>query len=260
MAEHFYREIAINRSNLQDVNPLLVGEEQCRPGHTFGPAIRKYYLLHFVLSGRGTFHTENSTYQIHQNQAFLIRPQEITTYSADEKEPWRYIWVGFHGSLCTLLEEKSLVVFDVAPDFIRRILACEWVAPMRELYLSGVLLELFSTLFKDQHIVVEPHAKSAKDYLDLRYMYPISIDQIAQLLSLDRRYLSRLFKASYGTSMQKYLITLRISEAKKLLECGHSVKQSAKMVGYEDAFLFSKLFKKYTGISPKAYALQNQHT
>ena len=258
MAEPFYREIAISRSDLQDINPLFVGEEQCKPNHTFGPAIRKYYLLHFVQSGCGTFYTESGVYPVHQNQAFLIRPQEVTTYSADVRDPWHYVWIGFQGSLCTLLEQKDIVVFDISPDLIRRILACEWVSPMRELYLSGLLLELFSTLFKEQH-TVQPHAKNAKDYLDFRYMDPISIDQIARHLSLDRRYLSRLFKASYGVSMQEYLIALRIAEAKKLLERGYSVKQSAKMVGYEDAFLFSKLFKKYTGASPKQYAMQNRH-
>lgn len=258
MAEHFYRKIAINRSNLKDICPLLVGEEQCKPDHTFGPAIRKNYLLHFVLSGRGVLYTEHGTYPVHQNQAFLIRPQEVTTYTADHDDPWHYVWVWFVGSLCQLLDERGIVVFDVSPDIIRRILACEWSSPMRELHVAGVLLELFATLLKDRR-VIPSHAKDAKNYLDMRYMYPISIDQVAHLLSLDRRYLSRLFKNAYGISMQKYLITLRISEAKQLLARGYNVKQSAKMVGYEDAFLFSKLFKKYTGISPKTYALQNQN-
>lgn len=48
-------DIMLENLRLWDVNPLICGEEACEPGHTFGPAARDYYLLHYVLSGKGTF-------------------------------------------------------------------------------------------------------------------------------------------------------------------------------------------------------------
>lgn len=68
------------------------GHEQCSPGHFFGPAVRKHYLLHVVLKGKGIYRTSDREYRIAKGEAFLIKPQEVTYYRADSREPWEYAW------------------------------------------------------------------------------------------------------------------------------------------------------------------------
>ena len=81
-------------------------------------------------------------------------------------------------------------------------------------------------------------------------MNDISVEALAQSLGVNRIYLTRIFKEDYGVSIKKYLISVRMNYAKRFLEDGHSVAAVAEMVGYSDAFGFSRMFKSYFGISP----------
>lgn len=65
-------------------------------------------------------------------------------------------------------------------------------------------------------------------------------------------YISKIFKSETGDAPISYLIDIRLSHAMELLKNGScdSVQQAAQMVGYDDAYHFSKLFKKKYNISP----------
>ena len=73
------------------------GEEKCQPFHFYGPAQRTHYLIHFVVSGKGTFRYPGQTQVIEAGQGFLILPGEETFYQADGEDPWHYAWVGYAG-------------------------------------------------------------------------------------------------------------------------------------------------------------------
>ena len=75
------------------------GEEKCQPFHFYGPAQRTHYLIHFVVSGKGTFRYPGQTQVIEAGQGFLILPGEETFYQADGLDPWHYAWVGYSGAL-----------------------------------------------------------------------------------------------------------------------------------------------------------------
>ena len=87
--------IALRNMHLEDLNPLLVGYEYCLPGKAFGPTSRKYTIIHYVVSGRGEVIKGGCKYSVTAGQAFIIRPGEVATYVADEKDPWLYHWVAF---------------------------------------------------------------------------------------------------------------------------------------------------------------------
>lgn len=84
------KNLFLTNRNLQDLNPLVAGEEYCAPGHSFGPAIRRYTLIHYVVSGRGSLYARGGKYPVEAGQAFLILPGEVTTYTADWEQPWHY--------------------------------------------------------------------------------------------------------------------------------------------------------------------------
>ncbi len=63
-----------------------------------------------------------------------------------------------------------------------------------------------------------------------------------------------MFSQEKGESFVDYLTRLRISRAKEMLRSGQNVKQTAAGVGYSDANYFSRLFKKWEGLSPGDYA------
>ena len=73
------RDIALVNRGFSDLNPLILGEEQCRPHHSYGPAVRQYTLIHFVISGNGVLEKGGNKYPVSAGQAFIILPGEITT-------------------------------------------------------------------------------------------------------------------------------------------------------------------------------------
>lgn len=90
------------------------------------------------------------------------------------------------------------------------------------------------------------------NYFDDHYSEKISLDQIAENMYLSPFYISKIFKSETGDTPIRHLINIRLEKAKELLEGGYagSIQEVAASVGYDDAYHFSKLFKKRYGISP----------
>ena len=90
------------------------------------------------------------------------------------------------------------------------------------------------------------------NYFEDHYNEKISLDQIAENMYLSPFYISKIFKSETGDTPIRHLINIRLEKAKELLEGGYegSIQEVAATVGYDDAYHFSKLFKKHYGISP----------
>ena len=242
------KNLLLTNRNFQDLNPLVAGEHRCRSGHSFGPAVRKYTLLHYVLSGKGTLYTKEGSYTVTAGQAFLILPGKVTTYTADEKDPWHYRWIGFDGVLSERFAQLPPVV-SLQAELFSHLWQLGEESSVTEYRLASALFALYADLFEDKSHK-NPHVSKVVDYIRSSYMQPIRVHQIAKELNLDRRYLSRLFKEHTGQSIQDYLVSVRMEEAKQLLQSGHSVNESARLAGYEDVSNFSKMFKNYHGYPP----------
>ncbi len=93
------------------------------------------------------------------------------------------------------------------------------------------------------------------NYLNENYEHKISLEQIAHNMYLSPVYISKIFKEETGESPINYLIKIRLEKARDILlnSDSGSIKSIANQVGYDDVYHFSKLFKKYYGISPLYY-------
>ena len=246
MKSSFHDKVIVN-SHFQDLNPLFVGSEKCAPGHSYGPHVRKYTLIHYVVTGKGCVYKKVEIYPVNPGQAFLIHPNEIVTYTADEIDPWYYQWVAFDGALTEKLRQLPTVI-DFPAGLIQEML--ESVEKEMSGYrVTALLYQMYTELFegkKPKHHYV----RRVQDYIRALYMKPIRVEEIAEEMNLDRRYLSRLFREKTGQTIQEYLITVRLEEAQRYLEEGFSVEESATLCGYEDSCNFSKMFKRRFGVSP----------
>lgn len=100
--------------------------------------------------------------------------------------------------------------------------------------------------------------RRVKKYIEENYSNSISLDEIAQYVSMSKFYLSRTFKTVEGESMKDYLQKIRIEKAKQLLLAGDNAASVTYKTGFSDPAYFSKCFKKVTGISPAGYQKQGQ--
>ncbi len=244
---------------MKDLNPLQYGKRQCPPAHSFGPAVRPFFLLHYVLAGKGVLYKENAAYPVKAGEFFLIFPGEVTTYTADANEPWEYLWLGFTGERAERLLQLERPVGALPRSIFEELIKMgedgflEFGGVVED-YVASVLHRMIAEIFA--HRAAHAHyARRAETILRTMYMQPdMTVEDVARELRIDRHHLARLFKARYGMTMQAYLIETRIQRAAELLCDGHSATESAALCGYADFSNFSKMFRRRFGVSPGQYA------
>ncbi|MDO4327964.1 MAG: AraC family transcriptional regulator [Lachnospiraceae bacterium] len=95
------------------------------------------------------------------------------------------------------------------------------------------------------------------DYIDFHYQEDLSLDSMAQMHSVTNSYLSALFKKEVGMTITNYINTTRIRQALILLNTTHnSIQSIALHCGFPDANYFTRVFKKYQGMTPKEYRIK----
>lgn len=205
----------------------------------------------------------------------MIPPEEVTYYEADEKEPWEYFWIGFNG-----VEAKHFLkrvglssnirkikyhlndefnIYDTIYNLTNRKVADE----SDKIFEIAKLYEIISWLrrnYERKYAVnnnqnsSNKYIRTAIDYLERSFMLQITIAQLADYVGIDRTQLFRYFKDELGVSPKQYLINIRMKRAEELLKTTKlTIKEIAFSVGYIDEYLFSKMFKKIYGVSPKIF-------
>lgn len=92
-------------------------------------------------------------------------------------------------------------------------------------------------------------------YLKENFQKDLSLELISKKFNFNPSYLSKIFIKHTGQPPSKFLITLRINEAKHLLasQPEQSVKDIGEHVGYPNPYYFSRIFKQITGVTPTEY-------
>ena len=245
------------------------GHQKCEPSQRWGKGVREQFILHFIVSGKGTYITPEGSFSLSAGDIFLIRPLTEIEYFADNDDPWEYYWVNFGGSDADAILGKtdfsasSPVMHGCGADVaaaMENILSC----PAKELFenveLTGRLYILLSLLIKKSNSAQQRENRNlrrleaAKAFIETNYPLPISADDIADAADITRITLFRLFKSELGITPAEYLIRCRMSRAKNLLSSTDlSIGAVARSAGYEDGMYFSRAFRKAVGISPSEY-------
>lgn len=96
--------------------------------------------------------------------------------------------------------------------------------------------------------------RKAVQLISQKFRERITVDEIAREVFVSPGYLCRLFRRELNCTMVDFLNRLRVEEAKRLLvDPKNSISKVALSVGFDDASYFSKVFRKYTGLTPKEY-------
>lgn len=256
-----------------DLCLCFCGIEVCKSSHSFGPAIREQYIIHYILDGKGIYKVGDKVYNLEKNQGFLICPGDLTYYEADKDNPWTYIWVAFNGikSIQYLkyanLSNKNLIFEsphnEKLKDYVLDMLKINKIrSNCDELKLQGLLYLFLSTISESidnnmseiTDVSSDLYIEKSIDFINNNFTNNIKVTDIANYVGLNRSYLSSLFKKSLNLSPQEFLLKFRMNKAYELLKNPKlSVGDVSRSVGYMDPLTFSKTFKKYSGYSPKQY-------
>ncbi len=152
----------LERKNEEQLDLFLCqcGVEICSPKHSFGPAVRDHYLIHYILEGEGYYLVNGKRYNIKKNQGFLICPNTLTYYEASSENPWSYVWIGFNGLKAKKylnsanLNEDNLI-FEYSKDnntlrsYINEILKLKNMSFQNKLKTEGLLYLFLSELVEN---------------------------------------------------------------------------------------------------------------
>lgn len=235
---------------------------------SIGPYVRDVYLLHIVFDGVCHF----SSFEVEEKHAFLIAKNELQAFTVGPN--YMHYWFGFTGPKAKPLLE----LFDIPTSSHVKFRTQDWeyVKTLIETsfnkcissHLMGRSAIAKSALFSILPLLVSCDGSKDKNlptdemeiiaqHLKNNYPAKINMQQLADAIHISQKHMYKKFHKAYGVSPQQFLIDTRIDAAKKLLSTtSYKIKEIAASVGYPSQLDFSNIFKKKTGISPKAYRTQ----
>jgi len=246
------------------------GIQICHAGHAAPMLKYREYSAHFILEGAGVYEIGDSSYPLEAGDGFMITPGAVCSYTADEKRPWKYVYVSFSGREADAIAESAgisegNVIFHFpADDAMRHDIYALHAAGKQSgacgYDVLGYFLLVMSRLIKKcapskiQERTGEHYVRLAKQYVEDNYPYKIGTAEIAYHVCLERSYLYRLFMKEEGISPSRYLLQYRMQRAVSLLlQAEHSISEVAAAVGIPELAHFYKAFKAFYGVTPKKY-------
>lgn len=104
-----------------------------------------------------------------------------------------------------------------------------------------------------------PEINKVIDYIRVNYNQDLTVKSLAKYVSLDEKYLSRLFKIKTGESLIHYLQRVRIRKAEYYLKTTDlSVSEIGTMVGFNNDNYFIKIFRRWNEQTPSQYRKSTQ--
>ena len=250
-----------------------VGYEKCQSRHRFGPSLRDNYIVHFVISGKGRYTVNDTTHHLGAGDFFLIRPNELINYEADEEDPWEYYWIGFSGNkVKEILQTNGIGVKDYIGQVdtieelrekLERFMQSDFFDDSQKLVNQALFYDIFS-FFKipnegvEMEVRVSQRTKYSEAFLlyveNNYYREDLTIEEIAKSMFLHPSYFSQVIKEELGLNALKYLNLYRMNKASQLLKTTElSIKEISNAVGYENRHSFSRAFKNRFHSSPSEY-------
>lgn len=251
------------------------GLSQTEGLHSFGPALKPHYLVHYILSGKGRFSIGGKEYPLEAGYGFLITPDELAFYQADEDDPWTYVWVGFSGTQAAeyigniglsvrqpiFKSDESEELYRIVKDMMEH----NTFGLSHDLRRNGQLGVFLSIIANGTQVAENEedraniYVRKAVSFIQSNYCNPIKVTDVANYVCINRSYLYTLFHNSMGMSPQQFLAAFRITKASELLQLtALPVESIALSCGYQDPLVFTKAFKQMKKMSPTSYRKQMQ--
>lgn len=240
---------------------------------TTRPEGREDYQLIYVAEGCVHFYLEGTEAETVVEKGHVVvfrpgQPQHYILYSAEKAD---FYWVHFTGNQaealleeCGIPEDRQVFWAGTSSDYrwtfhqmIKELQTRRAHSDtLNNLNLRYLLLLLNRHLTEPDPPHLDFHGEiiQALTYFERHWRESISIEDYAARNRMSTCWFRRQFKRYTGVSPTHYLVSLRITNARNLLEnTDYNIAQVADAVGYDNPSYFRRLFLKYTGMTPTEY-------
>ena len=240
------------------------------------PHAHDYTELFYIISGDGQFQINDRLFPVQPHQLVVVNPNIIHTEVSDETHPLEYIVLGIEGLELTIpgSDEGRYCIYafpehNEVLDCMQRVLQeMQEGKPEHQILCLAYIDIIMVQLIRNASVSVTPtnsrfpanrQCAAVRHYIDQHYKESITLDILAEKVSINKYYMAHAFKREYGVSPINYLIACRIREGKRLLaETDHSLTQIAAVLGFSSSSYFSQSFRNAEGISPTEYRKTHQ--
>ncbi len=182
----------------------------------------------------------------------------ITAYNLKPDQVKHYYWTLAYNinhirlSMKSLESSSSKISFDMG-SLYKMIEDSSNMIQIHEL-LESAALSMAEKIKEYNKANINVTLRKAMDYIQNNYHNSITLQELADEVYVSTYYLSRMFTKELGKNFVDYLNEVRMEEAGKLLKSTEDkTYEISEKVGISDAHYFSKLFKKYMGMTPTDY-------
>lgn len=253
--------------------PLGAGYYQEAAGHRMQRQEHDDNLVIYCLEGAGKLTVNGRTWRIKSGDLIILPRGQAHQYASDQQQPWSIYWSHFSGSessqFIRLISEKRnrpVVHLGIHSKLISDFQAL-LDARQTQYHLNTYLHAANQLRQILTHIAVllplsrgQIHAAEGFDLekvhslMQARLHEQLDLDTLAASVNLSKYHFIKKYKELTDTTPINHFIHLKIERACQLLDSSHrNVTEIALQLGYEDAYYFSRVFKKVMGISPSQY-------
>lgn len=244
--------------------------EHCYPTHRKNG--RSDYQIIYLLKGKTRLVLDGKEEKIGGGTVVIYRPNEPQIYTHLNEEPLEAYWVHFSGYLIKdIFEELKLNGIrkynigyhaDLA-NLMLEMINCLILKPFGYSYiLSSNLLKTFQVIAGEINAGKRPSPIYPDKLLDVITLMQntsqkFNLKTYADMCNLSVSRFAHIFKDNFGLSPYQYQTAAIIKKAKEyLLNTELTIGEISDRLNFENVYYFSRLFKKYTNLSPNAYRKQ----
>jgi len=267
------RDQALKTPLLKDLLCTRTGFQGPSPAHYIPRPTGSYdFILIFCTGGCGWVEIDGREQTVQANEGFLIPAHTPHTYGSDPDNPWENYWVHFQGNQSG--DFAKLICKDKLPAVFQLANPQEIIAGLEHLYqhmshvhtsamllaASGILQQLLCSIqlrcqsSTGKMGTAEENIDKTIEFMAGNLSHRFSLKDLARQAGMSPNHYGALFKERHQDSPLNYFNRLKIQKACELLTTTDlRIHEVGELLGFQDPYYFSRLFKKTMGLSPRAY-------
>lgn len=247
----------------------------------------KSLVITYFKHGNGIIKIEGRHYDIREGDIYILEPSELFCCTVNDKTFHERITIhiteAFFGQfpcdcsglsmpfyarekgVSNLIPAEMVKQYGIDVEIEQLLTLSQSSEPVSSVLAICKVVEILSKL--SQIVSSKPQIKNDQghenltikevlEYIGNHFCEDISVDDIASQFSLNKSYLSHLFKEYVGTSVWNYVIFRRINLFNDLMKKGHSIEETSRRIGFQNYSNFFRLYKKHMQMTPKEYKKQ----